>query len=65
MPYKLTFKVKGTRTEYSCGCVSDIADNMFSIVPCSPDCRVYKYVTAETERQKKKIHFLKTGEGLL
>jgi hypothetical protein len=46
-----------------CGCVIGTEEDMFVIIPCSPDCKVLKFCIEESERQNKPMHILENVEA--
>lgn len=47
----ITFKVAGNRTYFSCGCIAEVIGENFFMRPCSPDCKVYKYVMKQSQER--------------
>ncbi len=39
-------------TRFSCGCSAKVVDELYILIPCSPDCKVYRYSMEESERLK-------------
>jgi len=51
------------RETLECGCVIATEEDMFVIIPCSPDCKVLKFCIEESKRQGKPMHMLETVEA--
>ena len=51
----ITFKIEGTKTLFSCGCVSEVIGDNYVLKACKPDCVVTNYVLEESERQGNKV----------
>ena len=54
---KITFRVEGNKTFFSCGCVTELIGKNFIMVPCSPDCEVFIYCIEQSERQGKILSY--------
>jgi len=51
---EITFKeLPDNVTEFSCGCRTQVIGGNYVISPCSPECRVYRYVVEQTKAEGK------------
>lgn len=59
----ITFRNVGSKTYYSCGCITDVIGKNFLVKPCSLDCEVYLYIMEQSIKQGNKISIQNEVKG--